>query len=561
MASGRKPDAIWDEFSKLKIAGKQGSRAVCKRCNHELQGIVDRMKKHYELCSKSTQNVEQSNKTNTLKSYSKNDSKDKNSSVEKFIVKTTKKDKESFDEQIARFFFATNLAFHKSSHVEFKNMCNILHPGYVPPNERQLANDLLDKVYLSEQNICFENFKNEIVCLTLDGWSNVNNNSIICACIIKKNGFVALVDTIDTSGHAHTSQYLQDLTLKICHETEIKNGCKIRSLVTDNASNMTKMRKNVEEMDRSNIICYGCSAHIMNLLAHDLGKDFGPIQKQIVSISKYFRNHHLQKFWYTEAGGSSLILLIEVRWNSMCGTIKAYLKNWSILMKVCDEHRNEIDAEIIKLVQNLDLKRNCEDLLAIYQPIATALDLMQSDTCKIADSVVVWKHLENDFEPILNTEQKKIFVHRYKMALKACHYAAFLISPTKIYIEEKLTEEEKIIGMSYIEEEFPIIFLSVYFKFLSKIQPFTGAIMREEVIKTLTDFDWWKSFISMNPTIINDVCEEKIHQLLTAVASSAGVERMFLSFGQVHSDLRNKFGVEKAAKLTFLYKQLNNNNK
>ena len=46
-------------------------------------------------------------------------------------------------------------------------------------------------------------------------------------------------------------------------------------------------------------------------------------------------------------------------------------------------------------------------------------------------------------------------------------------------------------------------------------------------------------------------------QLLGAVASSAGVERVFSSFGLVHSKLRNRLGVTKAGKLVFIYKVVN----
>ena len=41
------------------------------------------------------------------------------------------------------------------------------------------------------------------------------------------------------------------------------------------------------------------------------------------------------------------------------------------------------------------------------------------------------------------------------------------------------------------------------------------------------------------------------------MASSASIERVFSSFGLVHSKLRNRLGVEKAGKLVFLHKILN----
>ena len=44
------------------------------------------------------------------------------------------------------------------------------------------------------------------------------------------------------------------------------------------------------------------------------------------------------------------------------------------------------------------------------------------------------------------------------------------------------------------------------------------------------------------------------YQLFSA---TAGLERIFSSYGLVHSKLRNKLGNNKAAKLTFLFKHLN----
>ena len=46
-------------------------------------------------------------------------------------------------------------------------------------------------------------------------------------------------------------------------------------------------------------------------------------------------------------------------------------------------------------------------------------------------------------------------------------------------------------------------------------------------------------------------------RFLTAVASSAGVERIFSTFGYIHSNITNKLGIEKAAKLVFIYRMLN----
>ena len=50
-----------------------------------------------------------------------------------------------------------------------------------------------------------------------------------------------------------------------------------------------------------------------------------------------------------------------------------------------------------------------------------------------------------------------------------------------------------------------------------------------------------------------------IIHLLSSPASSASVERVFSSFGLVHTKLRNRLGVERAAKLVFCYRMLRGN--
>lgn len=49
--SGRRHDAIWLHFQKLPSRTATGCRAKCNICGHEMQGLVKRMKVHYDKCS------------------------------------------------------------------------------------------------------------------------------------------------------------------------------------------------------------------------------------------------------------------------------------------------------------------------------------------------------------------------------------------------------------------------------------------------------------------------------------------------------------------------------
>ena len=60
----------------------------------------------------------------------------------------------------------------------------------------------------------------------------------------------------------------------------------------------TSLRKKLLEHNE-NLIAYGCSAHIANLLAHDL--DIPHVKNPIIEIAKHIRNNHSAAAAYKEA--------------------------------------------------------------------------------------------------------------------------------------------------------------------------------------------------------------------------------------------------------------------
>lgn len=104
--------------------------------------------------------------------------------------------------------------------------------------------------------------------------------------------------------------------------------------------------------------------------------------------------------WFKEAGGTSLVIPIEVRWNTHCDSLESYIKNWSILFEICEKNRESgsLDSDIAAKVMNVGLKRNAEDIVKLLKPIAVALDRTQSNNCKIAETVLIWKELEESLK-------------------------------------------------------------------------------------------------------------------------------------------------------------------
>jgi hypothetical protein len=109
------------------------------------------------------------------------------------------------------------------------------------------------------------------------------------------------------------------------------------------------------------------------------------------------------------------------------------------------------------------------------------------------------------------------------------------------YIEAKLNSEDS-------------NFLTMFSKFQAKLSPFSSSYFAPNFVTTMSDLDWWKSQNALRPELVTDTNLKKLSQLMTACASTAILERFFSTFGMVHSKLWNQLGIEKAAKLVFLYK-------
>ena len=96
-------------------------------------------------------------------------------------------------------------------------------------------------------------------------------------------------------------------------------------------------------------------------------------------------------------------------------------------------------------------------------------------------------------------------------------------------------------------------FLPLLVNFKAEVALFQKFMSHDKIVQTLKPLDWWKS----HKDCVNQELLEVVDQLLTAVASSAGVERIFSSFSLVHSSIRNRLEIEKAGKLVFLFKLFN----
>ncbi|XP_060543270.1 uncharacterized protein LOC132710658 [Pantherophis guttatus] len=173
MAAGRKRDPVWQYFNEVPLPiGK----ANCKHCNKEMKGLVARMRQHHEKCcdeDDQRNTFEQAGSSgefmdsgnyppsrsssfcSTVSELSIQDSASLASSssdtqshislspkrkkkpfppgttIDKFVIKTSRLEKELIDEKIAQFVYAMNSSFRLTENPHFINMAQSLRPGYI----------------------------------------------------------------------------------------------------------------------------------------------------------------------------------------------------------------------------------------------------------------------------------------------------------------------------------------------------------------------------------------------------------------------------------------------
>ena len=123
----------------------------------------------------------------------------------KLPVSSTGKDlQEAIDRQVCRFLVATNSPFSLVENCEFLKLINLLRPGAKVANRRAMGGRLLDEVHEEEIVKVRQRLEDRSVTFTV-------SSEPVVGIAISCDGLSYLVDSIDTTGHPHTIEYLAEL--------------------------------------------------------------------------------------------------------------------------------------------------------------------------------------------------------------------------------------------------------------------------------------------------------------------------------------------------------------
>ena len=223
---------------------------------------------------------------------SKNLKEKKQSNIINFVDKTTTQEQKKYDTLLARTIYASASPFSMVENPHWKSFFNAIRAAYVVPSRFKISEPLLDSEYdkIKVQTVATVS-ASDSVGLMCDVWSSIRNEPII-------NFVVSQLKPISwksfhTDLRNHTGEYIATEILKVIEELESEWGKMVFGVVTDNAINMKKAWRLIEEYPT--IICYGCAAHGLNLIFCEIIKleTCKNIIKRAKGVMKEFRHKRM----------------------------------------------------------------------------------------------------------------------------------------------------------------------------------------------------------------------------------------------------------------------------
>ena len=277
----RSKKSIWDSFTANHVDGVK--RAKCKACAGDVVNNPARMKKHLAKCQPVVINVDEQTASSSVQGPPAKVLKQSTLQV----LSTSAVKQHEIDLSVTRYFIATNTPFNAASNRHLKSLVQKLRPGTTIPERRKISGELLDEVYDQEKQKVKQQVQKAHVTLAIDGWSTLTNDPVLRISFYK-SGVCYLVNTINTSGEPHTSDYLVQVVKDQIAYVEDEFGVKVTSFVTDNAANMNLMRREISHRHHGNMLTPLETAKAVEYIKEVAGEEMLPeLTKYMGKTSPY----------------------------------------------------------------------------------------------------------------------------------------------------------------------------------------------------------------------------------------------------------------------------------
>lgn len=569
----RSHSPVWDCFTELtttkmvydhRVTNRvtDVEKTVCK-CNYCDYIHPHPMFKHLEL---STAHY------NSCTSRMTNKKSRQPSAQDSFPSAMTAAEQQDAQQTLADWFYETGTPFFRVEHPKLKKLLTSLRGDIKLPTRQALAGKFLDNAYESIVKKVNQELSTSIgVCLTSDGWSNVNNEPVINYCgVTVDQAFFLECNFTKTQGH-NADYIYNDIKRVICeHENVTVVGC-----CTDN----TSANKNAWELLRDEYpdkFFYGCVCHALHLLAKDCIEDIpwlATLNANCREVVKIIKKSPLISasidVMLSDFDLNNFVLSGATRWGSVLKSLKRIKENIGVLTSfVKNDEFVEVDKvtkqkrQLLKdYFKGTSFKGHLDNAILILQPICDQIVAFQNDHRPISDVIVAFESLTSYFldHPALDQESKNACCEyvgdRYDFIYSSCHGFAYMIDPK--YDCKMLQQDEIVANLtllnSYCDNDSVSTEYLLYRVFLEEISTQGHALHHFYSLcesREKSPLQFWKAISQIGRfPILNKLAQT----LFCLTPSSAASERNFSTFGFIHNKLRNRLNNDKVEKLVYIF--------
>lgn len=408
------------------------------------------------------------------------------------------------------------------------------------------------------------------VSIVIDGWSNVRKDDIINIVLCTPKPF--FYSSINTEDKPKTAVYMKTLIDPILTKYGPSN---FNAVVSDNASNMVKLGKDVN-LQNKNVFFNGCCSHLLSLLIKNLVgiSEFKAVFDGSHSIIKTVldnpSNLKIYKKIFKDDGGTMLKRYSNTRFYGVTVMYKSLLDNIHILKSFNNKEETNVGLLVKERIADfrkefwLQLKLN----YILFNKIANLIGLFESQETTLGDVVYYLNNLRSFLDKELDSydltsESREMlnlhFENRFERMVNKYTCLANVLHP-KYWHNSNLTTKqiatatdffpEYVASMGFGTEEVNLYQLE-FFDYIGMNGAYSSKALWD--YKKEEPFAWWRTANNLNRTGKLHLIAEK---LLSVRPSNCDVERTFSTQKLVHSKLRNRLADERVEKLVCVKQHL-----
>lgn len=458
---------------------------------------------------------------------------------------TKKRLQTKFDRAVTQMLAANALPLSLVDSSDFKSIVKEFAPKVKAPTRKKLTKVVLAdlaKEITDQVKKRIESSPSHSLTIELDGWSSKGLSLLGIVCTDHKGGSI-LLDLVDISSISHTAANLREIVKQTLTRTCLKR-LQVNAIITDEASNFKRARKEIAMHVSKEIFTYRCMAHLVNLVGASMSKAtavHAHLQK-LIDLARIISGNKVLVAHLKSQNARKVGLIVPTRWFSTSNCLNSVLALREALS--CVPRTETYGFSKWKdLVLDPDFWRSLQDLRPYFDQMSSVIGLAERHDSK----------LSNSFRAYLDYGRWLFKESAAENPFRAVALEAFL----KYFIELDLP----LLASAYMLDP------NHKFEFLTPIcmkeaRAFMAGILvamgyNDASIKLLVEeFKVYKTKISNNSSFITDtykwwngqeeftVLKELGKRFACCHSSSANTERFFSGLNRILTPSRNRLSVE-----------------